>query len=106
MLDFAFATQQEICTELGLRLKRQRLAQQVTQKDLAARAGVSSGTVKNLESKGQASLESLVRIVMALNLSDELGGLFQLQITSIADMARNEQAQRVRASATKRGTKA
>lgn len=98
MLDFAFATHQEICAELGLRLKRQRLVQALTQKDLAERAGVALGTVKNLESKGVTSLESLIRIVTALDLRDELATLFALQAPkSIAQMERAQLAERKRA---------
>jgi len=98
ILDFAFATHQEICAELGQRLKRQRLVQALTQKDLAERAGVALGTVKNLEGKGVSSLESLIRIVMALGLLDELASLFTLQATqSIAQMERAQLAERKRA---------
>ncbi|HEX8605358.1 MAG TPA: helix-turn-helix transcriptional regulator [Pseudoduganella sp.] len=98
MLDFTFATCQEISVELGQRLKRQRLMQVLTQKDLAERAGVAVGTVKNLESKGVSSLESLIRIVTALGLLDELASLFELQATlSIAQMERAQLAERKRA---------
>lgn len=98
MLDFTFATHQEICAELGHRLKRQRLVQALTQKDLAVRAGVAPGTVKNLEGKGVSSLESLIRIVMALGLLDELASLFALQAAqSIAQMERAQLAERKRA---------
>ena len=98
MLDFNFASYQEICTELGLRLKRQRLAQSLTQQDLAGRASVALGTVKNLESKGVSSMESLIRVVMALGLLDELASLFVLQAThSIAQMERAQLAERKRA---------
>jgi transcriptional regulator with XRE-family HTH domain len=48
-----------------------------SQVELAQRAGLSSGTVKNLETKGQASLESFVHIVAALGLADDLGELFR-----------------------------
>ncbi|MBY0238815.1 MAG: helix-turn-helix domain-containing protein [Burkholderiaceae bacterium] len=103
MLDFAFATHQEICAELGQRLKRQRLVQALTQKDLAERAGVALGTVKNLEAKGISSLESLIRIVMALGLLDDLASLFELQATySIAQMERAQLAERKRAPSRSR----
>lgn len=98
MLDFAFASYQEVCTELGHRLKRQRLAQALTQKDLAERAGVALGTVKNLEGKGVSSLESTIRIVMALGLVDELARLFEFKaVQSIAQMERAQLAERKRA---------
>ena len=97
MLDFGFATYEEIGKELGARLKAQRLMQRFTQGDLAARAGVSPGTVKNLENKGQSSMESAVRIVLALGLSEHLQELFKLQVKSIAQMEQAEQSHRLRA---------
>ncbi|MDP2787970.1 MAG: helix-turn-helix domain-containing protein [Pseudomonadota bacterium] len=97
MLDFAFATHDEICKEIGARLKTQRLAQSTTQADLAARAGVSEKTVKNIENKGQASLDSAVRVIVALGLADHLQPLFTHQVKSIAQMEEAEQTQRMRA---------
>lgn len=90
ILDFKLSTPREICTELGQRLKKQRLSQNIKQEELAGRAGVSVGTVKNLEGKGQSSLSSLVRIVVALDLVQELGSLFELKVQTIADLERLE----------------
>ena len=103
MLDFGFASHQEICAELGARLKAQRLAQLLKQADLAARAGVSTGTIKNLEATGQTSLESLVRVALALGLTDQLESLFRLQTKSIAQMEHAEQSRRLRAPRSTRG---
>ncbi|MBS0339315.1 MAG: helix-turn-helix transcriptional regulator [Proteobacteria bacterium] len=85
-MTFELATTSEIGTEIGQRLQAQRLAQNLTQAEVAARAGVSKGTVQNLESKGQATLESLVKVVMALGLVSELSGLFVLRATSIKQL--------------------
>lgn len=98
MLDLGFATFEEVCKELGSRLKAHRLAQMLTQEELAGRAGVSTGTVKNLENKGQSSIESAVRVALALGLSNDLQELFKLQVKSIAQMEQAEQAKRTRAS--------
>lgn len=75
-----------------------RLAQGLLQGDLAARAGVSRGTVVALENKGQSTLASLIRIVQALGLVDQLSGLFQLKVRSIAEMEQQAAAPRLRAS--------
>lgn len=99
VLDFAFASNAEVALELGRRLKAHRLAQNLQQTELAARAGVARGTVQNLETRGQCSLESLVRVVRALGLVDELGKMFDLRAAqSIAELARIEQNRRQRAS--------
>ncbi len=97
MLDIGFATPEEVRRELGTRLKAQRLAQGIAQEELGARAGVSIGTVKNLENKGQASLESLLRIAMALGLADHFQALFAMQAKSIAQMEQAETSRRFRA---------
>lgn len=92
-MDFSFASHAEICAELGARLRKQRLIQLLSQQELAARAGVSVGTVKSLESNGAVSLETLVRIAFALGLIDELARLFEVKANSIAEMERAERAQ-------------
>lgn len=104
MLDFAFSTINEITAALGLRLKAVRLSQSLTQADLAERAGVSVGTVKSLERSGQSSVTSLVRVVQALGLSDQLQSLFVLTVQSIAEMERAQLAKRQRAPRKARAT--
>ena len=103
-MDFAFSTSYEITAELGLRLKAVRLSQSLTQADLAERAGISVGTVKSLERTGQSSVASLVRVVQALGLTDQLQSLFVLQVQSIAQMEQAQRAQRQRAPRKARGT--
>ncbi len=99
MQDFAFATQTEICLELGTRLKQQRLARNLSQQELAARANVSLGTIRHLERAGQVTLESLVKVLMALGLVEALQPLFlAARPQSIAQMERDARPLRVRAS--------
>ncbi|MBC5767669.1 helix-turn-helix domain-containing protein [Ramlibacter albus] len=96
--DARLATADELCRELGTRLREQRLALLLTQEELAQRAGVSGGAIKKLEKDGQGHVLSLVRVAMALGLAGELDSLFSLkQATSIADMERAERAKRRRA---------
>lgn len=98
MLDIGFATYDEVCKEIGARLKAQRLAQMLTQEEIAERAGLSVGTVKNIENKGQSSIESVVRLGLTLGLADHFQELFKLQVQSIAQMDQAEQSRRIRAS--------
>jgi transcriptional regulator with XRE-family HTH domain len=97
MFDFTLSTSEEICAELGRRLRARRLMQEWSQLELAQRAGLSVGTIKNMEGKGQASLESFVQVVAALGLADDLGELFRSKMVSIAAMEQAEKANRQRA---------
>ena len=71
---------------LGLRLREQRLAQSLTQRELAQMAGLSLGALRKLETDGQCSLETLVRAAQALGLLEALEDLFVLKRQSIAQM--------------------
>jgi transcriptional regulator with XRE-family HTH domain len=83
---------------LGQRLRAQRLAQGLPQRELAQMAGLSLGALRKLESSGQSSLETLVHVVQALGLVNELEDLFVLKRHSIAQMEQAEAAgQRQRA---------
>lgn len=94
---FEFSSADEICTELGQRIRAQRLLQGISQLDLAGRAGVSHGTVRNMEATGQASMASFIRIVQSLGLLGELKPLFQVRVKTIADMEKAQVAPRQRA---------
>jgi DNA-binding XRE family transcriptional regulator len=72
------------------------------QGELAAAAGISRGTVQNLEAKAQCSFDSLVRIAMALGVADDLSTVFARQTTSIAAMEQAAQPARRRASGPRR----
>ena len=49
---------------------------EITQKQLAARSGVSLGSLKRFEQSGEISLQSLTKIAIALDVENELEGLF------------------------------
>lgn len=93
MLVFEFATPFEICQLLGQRLRAHRLAQLLSQAELAARAGVALGTLRKLETTGQTSTDTLVRVAQALGLTEPLHGLWLPQpAQSIVQMAQVEAA--------------
>jgi transcriptional regulator with XRE-family HTH domain len=97
-MSFNLASTAEILRALGSRLRTQRLAQGLPQRELAQMAGLSLGALRKLEGSGQSSLETLIRVTQALGLVDELGDLFVLRRQSIAQMAQAESAgQRQRA---------
>ena len=92
-MSFILSLPHEILRELGTRLRMQRLAQSLSQRELAHMAGLSLGALRKLETDGQCSLETLIRAVQALGLTTELDELFVLKRQSIAQMAQAEAAQ-------------
>lgn len=89
MTDLGLATAAEIIALLGQRLKAQRIARSITQVMLASRAGVSVGAIKKMESSGQATLTTMVKMAQALSLADDLGPVFATKpVRSIAEMER------------------
>jgi transcriptional regulator with XRE-family HTH domain len=84
----------EILAQLSGRLRAQRLAQELSQQELAHMAGLSHGAVRNLEEHGQVTLSTLVRILRALGLLPQLETLFLPPRASIAQMESAEAAKR------------
>ena len=99
MLIPEFATTGELTVAIGRRLRDQRLAQNVTLRELAKRSGLSVGALRKMEIEGKTTLYSLICVVQALGLGSELAHLFELKQRSIAEMEEAAQAsQRQRAS--------
>ena len=74
------------------RLRKERLAQQMTQADVAARSGVGVNTVSNLEAGKNVGFENLVKVAMVLGYGDALEGLFKPRIDSLDDILRYEKS--------------
>ncbi|MDF0604528.1 helix-turn-helix domain-containing protein [Neisseriaceae bacterium TC5R-5] len=97
MPSFVLASPQEICTTLGKRLRAQRLNRGWSQQELATRAGMSVGTIRNIEHKGQATLETIVQLALILKLADDLKEVFEIKVHTIADIDRTLNTVRQRA---------
>ena len=79
-----------ICSELGQRIKRMRLAHNLSQQQLADMTLASLSSVRRLEAQGQGSLEFVVRVAQALQVTAQLEPLFEASITrSISQMERD-----------------
>lgn len=61
--------------ELGIRLEAYRISRGIKQADLAARAGISRSTLMRLEAGTSGTIDSLVRVLQALDLTDRLRDL-------------------------------
>ncbi len=90
MLDLSLSKPSEIVKRLCERLRTERLALQMTQAEVAARAGIGTNTVSNLETGRNVGFENLVRVAMVLGRSKELEGLFLPKLDSLEDIMRYE----------------
>ncbi|WP_105103048.1 helix-turn-helix transcriptional regulator [Microbulbifer pacificus] len=82
---------------LGQRLKQARLNRDLTQLEVAERAGLSRKAVLNAE-KGKAQLEVLVAILQAVDLIDQLDNFLPPPPPSPIQLAKLQGKQRQRAS--------
>lgn len=94
---FELSVPAEVAKALAHRLREHRLAQNLTQLELAGRAGLSKGMVANFEKTGTASLENFLKLVMALGLVAEFNELLVFKALSIKQMeAASQKRQRAR----------
>lgn len=66
----------EMANEIAKKAKNKRLKHNLSQQTLSEKSGVSYGTLKKFEQKGQISLESLLKIALALGEMDKFDQLF------------------------------
>ena len=78
MSDFLFnsKTPNDIAKELVEKIKQHRKKLKISQAQLAVKSGVSLGSIKRFESKYEISLNSFLKILIALNLEQDLENLF------------------------------
>ena len=64
-------TSDDVRREIAERLKARRLSQGVTQRELAARSGMSLGSLKRFETTGLVALDSLLRLALVLGCLED-----------------------------------
>lgn len=89
-----------VITELGKRLAKLRLDQNLTQAEFAHRAGVSKRTVERLEAGESIQLSNLIRMCRALELTERLDSLVPETVPSPIAQLKLRGNQRQRASAS------
>ena len=93
-----------IAEELGHRLKQARLNADLTQAEVASRAGLNRRTILNAE-KGKVQLENLVAILVAMDMADQLNIFLPAQEISPIQLVKLKGQERQRASrSSKRNT--
>lgn len=90
-------TPHAIAQELGDRIKAIRLNANLTQKSLAKKAGVSLKAITNAE-KGKSTLESIIAILIALEITDQLDYFIPKQDISPVQLMKLKGKERQRAS--------
>ncbi len=104
-IDFLSASSEAIIEALGKRIEDIRLSRNITQGDLANAAGISRSTLTRLAEGKPISLDSFVRVMQALRLTDHLAALLPDPSVRPVDRVRLRGSERQRAS-TKRAPKA
>lgn len=89
-----------VAVELGERLRQARLNENLTQAEVASRSGVSRKVVVQAE-KGQVQLESLVAIMLALELTGQLENFLPRHDISPVQLMKLQGRKRTRASGTR-----
>ena len=84
--------------ELGSRIRHQRIAMGLKQKELALKAAVSPDTLSALENGRSVTIETLARVLRGLGYPDALVDLLPASVISPIDLQKlaGKQRQRVR----------
>ena len=96
-IDFSTASSEAIIEALCKQLDEIRLSRNISQAVLAAEAGVSRRTMSRLADGQSISLDSFIRIVQALHLTDHLAALLPDPSIRPVDRVRLDGAERKRA---------
>jgi len=97
MIDFRLASAGQVLDELGARLRQQRQALNWTQQELATRAHVALNAVKALESGGNTTMTSMVKVAQTLGVIGDLAQAFAPKANvTIAELERAAGATRIR----------
>lgn len=74
-MSFSLRTAQEVQKGIAERFKARRLTRNLTQKELAARSGVTLSSLKRFEREGLIALDSLLSLALALDCLDDFDKL-------------------------------
>ncbi len=69
-------TPNEIAKILAEKIKERRKKLKISQEVLAQRSGVSLGSIKRFETKYEISLQSFIKIAIALDIDNDIENLF------------------------------
>ena len=90
MRTFSLYPFDSICSVIGARIKRLRLAKNLSQQQLADMTQSSLSSVRRLEAQGQGSFEFVVRVAQSLQVVEQFEALFAQSVLTIAQAEREE----------------
>lgn len=90
-----------LAQELGERLQQARLNRDLTQAEVAVRAGIARKTVLNAE-KGKVQLDTMIAILIVLELTEQVDLFLPKQDISPLQLAKLQGKKRQRASGQRR----
>ena len=95
---------QSYLSEIGRKVKQYRVNANLTQRDLEKKSGVSTRSISRLEQGASVQLESLIRILLALDLGDHIDLLIPDQTKRPFDylMKNEKNRQRVKKGSSKK----
>ena len=93
---------QVVLQEIGERISEHRLQMNLTQRDLAAQAGVSLSTLVRLEDGNGVNMVNLVRILRVLGLLENLEIVLPRPAASPVALLERKGKKRLRASGTRK----
>ena len=98
-------TDDAILAELGSRIARYRIDQQITQADLAEQAGVSKRTVERFEAGASVQFSTVIRILRVLDLLPGLDRMISEPTPRPMDLLKHKGKVRQRASSSRHSDK-
>ena len=97
-MDIAELSDKAAMTLIGERIQRERLNQNLTQEEMARRAGIGVRTVRSLEAGQKTTVETLVRVLRALGKLAALDAFLPEPGLSPLQLAKLQGRERQRAS--------
>lgn len=91
-----------ILIEIGQRLAKQRLDMNITQAELAHKAGVSKSTLERIESGKSTQLTNFIRILRSLNLIHAMDSFLPKDKPGPIELIKNKGKERKRANPNKK----
>lgn len=93
---------EDLLIDIGSMLKRERLYQNLSQKTVSERSGISESALKNLEAGRGASLSTFIQVCRTLGKDEWIMRLGPTDAVSVEDYAQRGGRPRVRAASSRK----